>query len=164
MGDPEAEFSYGMMLSQGGTGEPSDLAESVKWLERAASKGHMQAQFELAMMYRLGRGTLQDYKSAAQQFDHAARGGHVGAQYHMGRLYRIGEGVTLDLIRAYAWFNRAAAQGHGAARSARDEIGASLKPDQIKLAQALSKRAKMPGADERLESSDLDLKVLASDK
>lgn len=138
-GDPEAQYAYGMMLAQGGTGDPSDLAESVKWLEKAAQQGHSRAQYELGLAYKLGRGTLQDYAAAGRWLATAARAGHVGAQYHMGRLHRIGEGVELDLVRAYAWFNRAAAQGHGAARGARDEIAASLKPEQLAEAQQLSR-------------------------
>ncbi len=146
-GDPEAQYSFGMMLSQGGTGKSEDLGESIKWLELAAGQGHVRAQYELALAYKLGRGTLQDYAAAGRWFMTAARNGHVGAQYHMGRLYRIGEGVSADLVRAYAWFNRAAAQGHGAARGARDEIAASLKPEQLAQAQELSRASSIPDAD-----------------
>ena len=138
-GSSLAQFEYAMLLSQGGTGEREDLVESIKWFEKAAEQGHAQAQYELAQVYKLGRGTLQDYDAAARWFLEAARKGHVAAQYHMGRLHRIGEGVDLDLIRAYAWFNRAAALGHGAARGARDEIAASLKPEQVEAAQKLSR-------------------------
>jgi TPR repeat protein len=138
-GNAGAQFDYAILLAQGGAGEPEDLVESVQWLEKAAVQGHAQAQFELALAYKLGRGTLQDYSAAARWFDTAARQQHVAAQYHMGRLHRIGEGVELDLMRAYAWFNRAASQGHGAARGARDEIAASLKPEQVVQAQQLSR-------------------------
>lgn len=142
-GDPEAQYAYGMILVQGGTGDPTDLSESVKWLEKAASQGHALAQYELGLALKLGRGTLQDYAAAGRWLGSAARAGHVGAQYHMGRLHRIGEGVALDLVRAYAWFNRAAAQGHGAARGARDEVAASLKPEQLAQAQQLSRDSNM---------------------
>jgi len=138
-GSSLAQFEYAMLLSQGGTGEREDLVEAIKWFEMAAEQGHVQAQYELAQVYKLGRGTLQDYRASARWFMEAARKGHVAAQYHMGRLHRIGEGVELDLIRAYAWFNRAAALGHGAARGARDEIAASLKPEQVDAAQKLSR-------------------------
>ncbi|WP_018230268.1 tetratricopeptide repeat protein [Methyloversatilis universalis] len=149
-GDPEAQYSFGMMLSQGGTGKAEDLAESIRWLERAAEQGHVRAQYELGLAYKLGRGTLQDYAAAGKWFTSAARNGHVGAQYHMGRLHRIGEGVPADLVRAYAWFNRAAAQGHGAARGARDEIAASLKPEQLAQAQELSRASSMPDVEQPL--------------
>ena len=149
-GNPEAQYAYGMMLAQGGTGEATDIAESVKWLEKAAEQGHARAQYELALALKLGRGTLQDYSAAGKWFRTAARSGHVGAQYHMGRLHRIGEGGSLDLVRAYAWFNRAAAQGHGAARGARDEIAASLKPEQLALAQQLSRASEIPDSDDPL--------------
>jgi hypothetical protein len=146
-GDPEAQYAYAMLLARGGTGEATHVAESVKWLERAAEQGHARAQYELALALKLGRGTLQDYAAASKWFRTAARSGHAGAQYHMGRLHRIGEGVSLDLVRAYAWFNRAAAQGHGAARGARDEIAASLKPEQLALAQQLSRASEIPDGD-----------------
>ncbi|MBU0602417.1 MAG: sel1 repeat family protein [Gammaproteobacteria bacterium] len=145
-GDAEAQYAYAMMLSAAGTSEREDLAESIRWLEKAAAQGHSRAQYELALAFKLGRGTLQDYAAAGRWFTSAARQGHVSAQYHMGRLHRIGEGVDLDLVRAYAWFNRAAAQGHGAARGARDEIAASLKPEQLAEAQALSKDMDAPVA------------------
>jgi hypothetical protein len=134
-----AQFEYAMLLSQGGTSDREDLVEAIKWFERSAAQGHAQAQYELALVYKLGRGTLQDYGAAAKWFMEASRGGHVAAQYHMGRLHRIGEGVDQDLVRAYAWFNRAASLGHGAARGARDEIAASLKPEQLVAAQKLSR-------------------------
>jgi TPR repeat protein len=140
-GDPLAQYEYAMLLSQGGTGEREDIAEAVKWLEKSARQGNAQAQYEYALSLKLGRGTLQDYSAAARWFAAAARQDHISAQYHMGRLHRIGEGVDLDLVRAYAWFNRAAAQGHGAARGARDEIAASLKPEQVQQAQLLSRDA-----------------------
>ena len=54
-GDPEAQYVYGMMLAQGGTGEATDLSESVKWLEKAAEQGHARAQYELALALKLGR-------------------------------------------------------------------------------------------------------------
>nr|WP_232417936.1 tetratricopeptide repeat protein [Methyloversatilis thermotolerans] len=149
-GDAAAQYTYGMLLFQGGSGEASDMAEAVRWLEKAAAQGHAQAQYELALAFKLGRGTLQDYPAAARWFARAARSGHVAAQYHMGRLHRIGEGVSLDLVRAYAWFNRAAAQGHGAARGARDEVGASLRPEQLQFAQRLSREAEMPEPDAEL--------------
>lgn len=152
-GDAEAQYSLGMMLSQGGTGEGGDLAESVQWLEKAAAQGHARAQYELALALKLGRGTLQDYTAAGRWFASAAHQGHVGAQYHMGRLHRIGEGVDLDLVRAYAWFNRAAAQGHGAARGARDEIASSLKPEQLVMAQQISRDSAMSGAPEASTAS-----------
>ena len=158
-GDAGSQFDYAMLLAQGGAGEPEDLVESIHWLEKAAIQGHAQAQFELALAYKLGRGTLQDYSSAARWFDTAARQQHVAAQYHMGRLHRIGEGVELDLMRAYAWFNRAASQGHVAARGARDEIAASLKPEQVAQAQQLSRDLQLalsPGAAEApLASADV---------
>lgn len=158
-GNAGAQFDYAMLLAQGGAGEPEDLVESIQWLEKAAVQGHAQAQFELALAYKLGRGTLQDYSAAARWFDTAARKQHVAAQYHMGRLHRIGEGVELDLMRAYAWFNRAASQGHGAARGARDEIAASLKPEQVVQAQQLSRALQIslpPGSAEApLASTEL---------
>ncbi len=145
-GDASAQYEYAMLLSQGGTGEREDVLEAVKWFEKAALQGHVQAQFELAMALKLGRGTLQDYAAAGRWFAAAARQQHVAAQYHMGRLHRIGEGVELDLVRAYAWFNRAAAQGHGAARGARDEIASSLTAGQLAEAQTLSREALMAEA------------------
>ncbi|HEY9194038.1 MAG TPA: tetratricopeptide repeat protein [Methyloversatilis sp.] len=154
-GDPEAQYDYGMLLSQGGTGERADLVEAVKWLEKSAVQGNARAQYELALALKLGRGTLQDYSAAAQWFAKAANQGHVSAQYHMGRLYRIGEGVTQDLVRAYAWFNRAAAQGHGAARGARDEIASSLKPEQLSQAQELSRAAIIADAPAAKEADDI---------
>lgn len=153
-GSALAQFEYAMLLSQGGTSEREDLVEAIQWFEKAAEQGHAQAQYELALVYKLGRGTLQDYDAAARWFMAASRKDHAAAQYHMGRLYRIGEGVELDLVRAYAWFNRAAALGHGAARGARDEIAASLKPEQVVEAQKLSRELLSSGPDDEGAETD----------
>lgn len=138
-GDRDSQYGYAILLKEGMEGVRKDPKEAFKWLERAAHQGHVRAQYELALAFKFGRGTFQDYGQAAHWLTRAAKRGNADAQYHLGRAYRIGEGVTASLIESYVWLNRAAAQGHSAARSVRDEVATSLKPDELKQAQQLSR-------------------------
>ncbi|MEM7047457.1 MAG: hypothetical protein AAF442_07410 [Pseudomonadota bacterium] len=67
--------------------EQSD-AQAALWYERAAKNGHIDAQFNLATLYRTGgNGVPQDWGKAIQWFQAAAEQGDAGAQYSLGLTY-----------------------------------------------------------------------------
>ncbi len=79
--------------------------------ERAATRGDIDAQRRLAILYHEGIGGKIDYESAASLMEKAARAGHPRTQAHMGALYYAGLGVLEDDQVALCWYVRSAAQG-----------------------------------------------------
>ena len=77
-----------------------------------AKKGDMIAQFNLAKMYREGKGVPKDYKTAVIWFSLSAEQGNAKAQYHLGVAHSFGLGVVPDYKIALKWFKRSAEQGN----------------------------------------------------
>jgi hypothetical protein len=72
-------------------------------LEKAASKGYVEAQFSLGVMY---------YKDAVKWFQRAAENGSDKAQFSLGVMYLDGRGVQRDRSMAIHWFKESAKQGN----------------------------------------------------
>jgi len=119
---------------------PRSAKEEYKWLARSAGHGNLQAQYELGLALRDGRGTIQDYEAARTWIQRAAEGGVGDAQLELGIMYRIGRGVAVDNLKAYAWLNVAAAQGVPGAASARDTVLARLNAAELLEAQTEARR------------------------
>ena len=81
-----------------------------------AEAGNAEAQHNLAMLYRTGKGTQKDISASYDWFRRAAEQGVSDAQYYLGYMYDGGEGVEQDPQYAYVWYRKAAEQGHGLAQ------------------------------------------------
>ena len=81
-----------------------------------AEAGNAEAQHNLAMLYRTGKGTQKDIPASYVWFRRAAEQGISDAQYYLGYMYDGGEGVKQDPQYAYVWYRKAAEQGHGLAQ------------------------------------------------
>jgi uncharacterized protein len=77
-----------------------------------AHEGHSGAQFNLGVLYAVGRGVPQDYGQAARWYRLAAEHGHALAQCNLGVLYEKGEGVSRSDAEAIRWYRMAADQGN----------------------------------------------------
>ena len=95
-----------------------DYATALKEWRPFAEQGHADAQFNLGVMYRNGRGVPQDDKTAVKWYTLAAEQGDAGAQNNLGKMYDIGRGVPQDYKTAVKWFRLAADQGHACLTSA----------------------------------------------
>ncbi len=82
------------------------------YAKRAAQAGNVQAKYDLAMMYALGKGVKKDPRKAFNLFHEAARKGHVAAKYCMGVNFEKGIGVKRQYELARYWFKLAAKAGH----------------------------------------------------
>lgn len=112
-GDPIAQFSLGMLYSQGPSALRDDV-QAAKWFRKAAEHGYQgsaEAQFMLGLMYRAGQGVPKNHIEAAKWFRVAAQQGNPNAQYELGTIYRKGQGVLMDNTEAVKWFRKAAEQG-----------------------------------------------------
>lgn len=89
---------------------------AIKWYERAAEKGHADAQSSLGYLYYFGRGAKVDQEMAFRWFAKAAQKNDSYAQYCLGVLLRDGEGTPKNLEQAFQWFAKAAGQGDAIAQ------------------------------------------------
>lgn len=83
-----------------------------------ARQGDPIAEFDLAQLYRLGRGIPQDLQQAFYWYGKAAAQGHAYAEFNLGVMYELGQATPRDLGQARIWYGRAAAQNIAAAADA----------------------------------------------
>ncbi|MBQ6615768.1 MAG: SEL1-like repeat protein [Thermoguttaceae bacterium] len=88
-----------------------DKSEAVKLFRKSAEQGDAEAQYELGLRYRDGKGVAQDYKEAAKWFHKAAEQGYAKAQFTLGVCYWDGKGVSQDKSESIKWYRKAAQQG-----------------------------------------------------
>lgn len=87
-------------------------AEAAALLEKHARAGNADAQYQLASLYRIGRGVAHDDAEAFRWMRQAAKAGHVRAQYSLASTYLNGRGTSVDVKAAEIWAQRAADKGH----------------------------------------------------
>ena len=137
-GDADAAFNLGQAYRLG-RGVPTNLAAAQTWLQRAAGKGHIDAQTTLGLLlFDSGdrAGGLRWLKSAAEK-------GEPRALLVYGTALFNGDGVPEDRVLAYAYISRAAAKGLAPAKSTLAEMDQILPLDirQKGVAVALAKAA-----------------------
>ena len=110
----------------------------MEWWTKAAEQGHVDAQFNVGLVYNRGEGVPKDAAKAVEWWIKAAEQGHASAQYNVGWAYRYGEGVPEDMVLAYAWFNLASVNGDKPSVQFRDYIEAELSAVEKAEAQRLS--------------------------
>jgi len=84
-----------------------------KWLQVAASLGHIEAQCNLADIYA----KQYNYNAAYQWCLKAAEQGSADAQNNLAVMHLNGLGVSQDYRQAFEWFEKAAAQGSEVAQN-----------------------------------------------
>ena len=142
-GDADAAFNLGQAYRLG-RGVPINLAAAQTWFERAARKGHLDAQTTLGLLLFNGgnRGSgLRWLKSAAEK-------GEPRALLIYGTALFNGDGVPEDRVLAYAYISRAAAQGLAPAKSTLAEMDQILPLDirqkGVAIAMAKATQPKVP--------------------
>ncbi len=105
-GDADAQFNLAQAYKLG-RGVPLDLKLAQSWYEKAAIRGHEQAQANLGLiLFQNG-----DRKGAMPWIQKAADHGEPRAQYVLGTALFNGDLVAKDWPKAYALMTRAAAAG-----------------------------------------------------
>ena len=134
---PDAYYLMGMIIADGAL--PGGSKEAVYYWERAATVGHLEAQYQLGITYYQGaRGIPKSLATAEQWWKEAARRGHPGSQYAYGLMHLEGIGVRTNPGVGYALINIAAAQGHDDASAMRTQLQLSLPEQTLISAQLLS--------------------------
>ena len=95
-----------------------DYESAVNIYENLARSGDSEAAYQLAAMYRTGRGVEKDIEVATEWMMKSANAGDARAQYSMGQLVLNADVSQTGRERARKWYEKAAMQGHTmAARS-----------------------------------------------
>jgi len=142
-GDADAAFNLGQAYRLG-KGVPLDLAQAQGWLDRAARKGHIDAQATLGLLlFQNGNriGAMRWLKAAAEA-------GEPRALLMVGTALYNGDGVPADPVTAYAYVSRAAAQGLAPAQATLADMDEVMPLEQrqkgIELAQKMASAKKAP--------------------
>ena len=133
-GDADAAFNLGQAYRLG-KGVPLDLAQAQGWLDRAARKGHVDAQATLGLLlFQNGNrvGGMRWLKAAADA-------GEPRALLFYGTALYNGDGVPEDPVAAYAYVSRAAAQGLAAATATLADMDAVIPLEQRRKGVALAR-------------------------
>ncbi len=85
--------------------------QASELLQPLAAEGNAEAQYQLASLYRSGRGVKQDLQEFLRLLNASATGGFGRAQYQLGLAYETGSMVEADPAQARYWYTAAAQQG-----------------------------------------------------
>ena len=101
-GDAKGMHAYGMYLFEG-VGGAQDRGEALTWLEKAAERGLVDSQFNVAKLYETGDEAIQpDPAKAYRWYLIAARAGDGDAQAAVERLDKAIPAATRTQVRAEA--------------------------------------------------------------
>ena len=92
--------------------QEGDFLTAYQILKDLAEDGNAEAQHNLAMLYKQGKGVMEDKAKAAIWFRKAADQGLAEAQFQLARAYDRGEGVQKSDEYAALWYRKAAEQGN----------------------------------------------------
>ena len=132
-GDADAQFNLGQAYRLG-RGVPIDLGAAQIWFERAATKGHTDAQTTLGLLlFQNGNhtGALRWLKAASDK-------GEPRAMLVYGTALFNGDSVLQDPVQGYAYISRAAAQGLPAAKDTLAQLDRILPLEDRKKGTALA--------------------------
>ena len=93
-----------------------DYKKALFYYSRAAENGNDKAQYELGLMYQIGKGVKRDTPEAIKWWKESANQGNVYAQFSLALMYDDGDGVNEDNNEAIKWYLKAADQGYDGAQ------------------------------------------------
>jgi localization factor PodJL len=109
-GDPLAFYEIAARFTEG-RGVKEDLAQAVKWYQRAADAGVVPAEYRLANLYEKGAGVARDAAKAKRLYLKAAAAGNASAIHNLAVMLASGRDGAPDLAEAGKWFEKAANLG-----------------------------------------------------
>lgn len=92
--------------------ENQDYVYSARLLNSLAEKGHIQAQYLLAIHYDMGLGVNNSKNISFYWYKKAAKAGINAAQHNVAVAYAKGHGIEADIVKAVAWWKKAAKAGN----------------------------------------------------
>jgi len=97
--------------------EKNNYEKAFQIFKTLAEKGSAEAQFNLAVMYRQGKGVQVNKDVALKWFEKSAEQGLASAEYYLGHLYDTGDSVERNVATAVNWYRKAAEKGNPLAQS-----------------------------------------------
>ncbi|QZA78200.1 sel1 repeat family protein [Deefgea tanakiae] len=103
-GNPKAQLELGKMYAgYNYKAVQTDYSLALKWLSKAASKGLVEATYELGQLYEYGNGVRKNVSEARRLYIKAAEQGNTNAMNSLGKLYIMGSGVPINYSKAASW-------------------------------------------------------------
>ncbi|WP_269618277.1 ankyrin repeat domain-containing protein [Zhongshania sp. BJYM1] len=112
--------------------------EAAVLITAQAEKGDSRACYELAQLYRNGRGVEKNESKARTLLLRAAKQDHIPSQYLLGLFYSKGTGGPESRTEARRWLESAAQQNYGPAKSALNSLNTERENSELSKAEILS--------------------------
>ena len=142
-GDATASYRIGQLYRQGEGLRYRDFEKAVYWYQRAAGRGYIPAQYEVARLQFEGLVVPRDIDEMMYWLWRAALNGHAASQVMLGCVYEYGEpGVAANYSEALKWYLVAARSGppelQTRAPKLAARVSAKMTPGQIEAARWLA--------------------------
>ncbi len=117
-GFANAEYELGIFYqARFNAGEEIDLKRAQEWLTKAATQGHTDAKYSLALLLLAGKGSIdKNVDESIQLFSSAALDGNTEASMYLADLYKKGIHKAKDDEESLKWQKQAAKDGHSEAQ------------------------------------------------
>ena len=109
LGHAKAQYNLGDLYSSFYEGKGSYI-EAIKWYEKAADQGYVDAYRSLGFIYTL-YGSHHNCAKAIEWYTKASELGDKHSMIELAEIYKKGEGVPRDYLKAAEWYRKAAEQG-----------------------------------------------------
>lgn len=109
---PQEMYDLALHYDSGTGGFDLDDQRAAECYRDAAQRGHIEAMYNLALMYDNGEGMDEDNVAAVEWYAKAAEADYPAALNNLGIMYQNGEGVDVDAEQALEWYKKAANLGH----------------------------------------------------
>ena len=109
------DYGRGVIAAEAPESERT-MKEAYKWFQKAARKGDVRAQVNLAVLTLAGWGVRPSAGEAIYWLDAAARQGYGAALFDLGIVYMEGCGVRRDYAEAFGYFEKGALAGDSSAQ------------------------------------------------
>lgn len=104
-----------------------DYPEAFRLYSEAAEQGNIDAIYDLASMYYMGRGVDCDYEEAAKWYRIGCDMGDSSSMFRLGIMYENGQGVPQDNDEAVRWYEKSIAAGNPSARLWLNDLKKKMK-------------------------------------
>jgi TPR repeat protein len=149
-GDAAASYRIGQLYRHGEGVRYRDFEKAAYWYQRAAGRGYVLAQYEVARLQFEGLVVPRDIDEMMYWLWRAALSGHSDSQVMLGVVYEYGEpGVAVNYTEALKWYLVAAKSGppelQPRALKLAQRVSAKMTAEQIKAARWLASEWAMNG-------------------
>jgi TPR repeat protein len=110
-GEAWAQNRMGQWYRNGEYGLKQSYVMAAMLYEKSVAQGDPNAMYDLALLYRDGKGVVQSFEKTAELYAMAAERGHVNAMFNLGNWYRDGKGVVQSFKKALELYTKAAERG-----------------------------------------------------